>query len=372
VSDFRPYSGRELSRKQKREIRKRVQRRADSMARAMPPPEKSHRVDPLTGRPLYGDSTTTQHQVPAFPTGPVSAPEWATHTPTPAQMPAAPSTRQSRSAKRKQNAPAPLPSLDRAFAQAQAPSVIDRLLAPAGPQTAQLTYIGGVTLAVLGLMLGVSLGLPVLGRDWDFAFAGVGTLALLFGGYWAYTGWVHTPAKARFITSVIGGLLAAAFCVGVASEPVVIDGKVLLSTSKEAKSVRLADDVYTDLRRAAELDDLLAAPIADARANVSRYKPAVKELTTMSTKYAGLSKGDLPDPSFGPVIESMKTSAYWASKAMETKAALIEQENARGEADLETQRATFTDNWFTTAKTLKQVTDALGVPMSTEMEGPHE
>ena len=381
-----------MSRKERRVSAKRAQERADRLAKAMPPPPQAAQVDPLTGKPLFVPSVGVDQLKPVVPsTRPVipppgSARSGATHTPggapartpEPQAQPTPTPTPKPKRQRRAAGAPTRPPSPPAAAvatraAHAGGAQPLRRTLAePIGAPKAARFLTGGAAGAVVGLVTAVSFALPVEPAYRDAPIAAAGVLVLGLGAYLAFIGWAHSGVKTRAAAATVATLAGLSFLVGATADPIVLDGKVLVETSSKAQSVRLADSVYDDLTLVAGHDDLLVASMADARANVSDYAPAVKDLYEMSAEYSRINVGDLPNPAFAAVVESMKTTTYWAAKAMETKTGLIEQEDARAEADLETQRASFADNWVATATELKNVAAALDIPYTTDLEGPHE
>lgn len=415
----RPFAGRKMSRRERRASERRARERADRLARSMPPPEKTERTDPISGRPMYSGepapapftapprtAATPPHPSSSSPapgrpfvrpatapspaagtaaasTNPGSAahpaPQWARPAPVTTPKPSRTRTRRTKSPRAAKPASAtsarPLPPLPVPGAGSQTattPSVLQRLLEPVEAPAARWVLGAGATTATVSVLAAIGAGLPVLGHTADWLYLGAGAAGAAAGAYLVWIGFGATSLRLRAACATLSVLVVTAFVAGLVADPVLIDGRVLVATSKEARSTKLADGVYQDLRRMARLDDLLIAPIEDARANVSLYEPATNELAEMSVEYKRIPASDLPDPSFAVVISQMKVAAYWGSKAMATKTQLIEQDDAKASSDLETQRATFTNNWMTAAASLKQVAAALDIPYTTDLEGPHE
>ena len=304
------------------------------------------------------------------------APSWAPQGAWPEPAPPASPSRtpkkfMGRAGKKKQNTVRSVPSLQSAITRAERPGTLERLFAPLDTKHATAATLCALMLVVLSLTAATVWGLPLLG-DWRPEVLVAAGLGLLTGGWLAAVGWPNARALPARAGAGVAALLVTGLVAGALSDPVVIDGRIHLATSTAARSAVLSDDAYNDLRRMGELDSLLTASVEDSRANVAAYKPAVTEATEMSAKWAALTVEDLPDPAFLPVVSALKTSSYWLSGALESKAALIEQDSAKGEADLASRRATFTDNWFAGAGHLKSVSETLGIPLTATEEGPHE
>ena len=461
----RPYAGRELTRRERRQADRAAAKRAEQRAKAMPPPEQHDRTDPVTGRPVYtgvehelrrpGAAPLPDHSIQqlsgsearrpgtsveratpraparlpappaphATPFGlPATPPAGGTGEPAPqphppqrpdasqAQTPhpgpaasiwgaAAPlhgsdrdqfeavedaqSARPDRRGRaggrllpsRRRRAPKPTPSLAEQAARAEARAArTARWRGYAPPQTAPWWFVAGL-LAVLAAVAVACLSalelLTIPATWWNQWYLLGGVAAVTASGTLALRrGWNRSPNKIRVPGVVFVVLASAALIVGVLSDPVVIDGRVYSSTSMEARSVRLAEEMSADLERMAVLDELLVADLATARSQVSLYEPAVAELVKMSDKWA--NRTDVPDPAFAGVVDGLKTTAYWQAEAMTSKAALIEEADDRTETDLETQRATFTNNWIAVSQQLNEVGIALGIPTNDQTGGPHE
>lgn len=367
----------------------------------MPPPEPTDRVDPLTGRAVYhsptaGGSFASPTSPPARANGGASqtpaaassrrpAPELPPATPVAAPFappafptssnafsaaPPSPAKAQTKSPRQRRAKAGAAPRARRSpgeLLQIGKEHCVERL-----QSRATHWLVAAATAVVVSATTLVVSGLPLLGSSWDFRVVAACVVVLAGAGAVARAVWSAARAAVRYSAAAVAALLIAALCVGVVSDPVVIDGRVLLATSKEGKAAQLSDEVYRDLRRVADFDTLLAASLEDARANVSAYDPAHDELIKVSAKYAKMPPEDLPDPAFGAVVESMKSATYWAAKAMQSKRALIDAESTRAQSDLATQRAAFTDNWLAAASQLRAATEALGIPYSRDLEGPHE
>lgn len=388
------------------------------MAKAMPPPAQVDQVDPITGQPLYTPAPTpaappTTPITPAAPaapptgtSGPFAVPGAPTSTPAVPQptggaqapgvpIPAAATASNPFAPQPAQAAPSESsvthaqPGTGRRGCKTRTPRVSrpaspatsaggsptstwGRLTAPVPPQRSRWHLLLGAVLASAGFCTTTAFIVPVVTPERDWVIASGAAVALLVGVVLLRSGWHRGSNRVRVGAAALTALTMAGFVSGAVADPIVLDGKVLVETSTRAKSVRLADSIYDDLNHIAGYDDMLVAPIEDARAHVSEYEPATKDLLRISQRYAGMKEGDLPDPAFANVVAQMKTTAFWAAEAMETKSGLIEQEDDRAQQDLATQRASFTDNWLAAAASLKEVASGLDIPYTTDMEGPHE
>lgn len=393
-SDPRPFQPRKQSRAERRASEKRSRERAAAWAAAMPPPDPTQRVDPLSGATAIGDvtagtpvfsvdrglTTASPSRVttpaPSRPPVVTSAPPAparsarTTASPTPAS---AGKTRPSR----RRGKPAPvssagLPSLSAIAARESRPSLGRRISAQWPGQVGRGAFYLGTPAAAVAAMAGAGAGLPVLTGTWDWYWVGGGAVTAAVCALVASRGWASAGPKLRIAVPATVTVLAVAFAVGLASGPVVVDGKVYVSTSSTARSAKLADQIRTDLYTLVAFDDLLAASQADARAAIGRYVPATVELDQMNARYAAMAAGDLPDPSFAGPIEKLKTAAYWGGKAMTVKRELIDQDDAKKSADLDSWRATYASEVLSGGEQLTAVTTELGIPFTLRKEGPHE
>lgn len=207
------------------------------------------------------------------------------------------------------------------------------------------------------------------GADWHW-LAGGGAASLILGVA-ATRGWQATGPRARVAVPAVSLLLVTAFGVGLASDPVVVDGRAQLATSKTARSAHLAQQMRTDLYDLVRYDDLLAASQEDARANVALYEPAAKQLNALMVRYSSVA-ADVPDPAFAAPAAKIKSAAYWGLRAMQVKAELIDQDDAKKSADLESYRATYATEVLAAGEQLNQAAASLDIPFTLREEGPHE
>lgn len=471
----RPFSGPELSKRQKKQADKRAAARAAARAVGMPPPELVDRVDPVTGKPVYlpegldprraggaplpdtvarlelGQQplalpTPTSDAAPS-PMNPLATPGAAEPVtgryrtpfgigdgPEPAALPAATSpaspispgapaaraastawtpvpqtpalahgqgpvedqaelgdlrprkprrteraTKRQRpeafarpsatnSGRRWRRGAAPAPSLaEQAQAQERRDELAARLSAPATGRLAVAALMGGCLSAVIAVALALALTTTAAQTSWGpLAACGV---AIVAGTSIALRGWGGTPGRLRTVVAGLSLLAVSALVVGALTNPVVVDQRVLPNSSTQARSVRLSDEIAADLRRMAQLDLLLTADATTARARVRDYDPAGRELTSMSAKWAKYT--EFPDPAFAPVIDSMATAANWQAEAMASRLLLIEEDDSKTQELLATQRASFTESWLAAGAGLREVSVALGFPLTIE-EGPSE
>ena len=388
----RPFQGRKQTRRERRASERRSRERAAAWAAAMPPPDPSARVDPLSGAPvdpLAGAPGTDPSPRPGTPepsTGPARPGSHAPAPRTPAPDTRAPSSSPRPARKRPASkaprsrrrrtvevaGPSGLPSLAAVAERASRPGPLTRLRRPWPGRTGRLALYAGAPAAAVGVMVAAGAGMPVLDGSWDPRWLAGGGAAAAAAAFAASRGWSAAGARLRVALPAVCALLVVAFAVGLGSGPVVVDGTVYLSTTTTARSARMADQMRSDLYALVGYDDLLAASQEDARAAIGSYDPAGSDIDALGSRYAAMTEEDLPDPAFAPVVEHIKSAAYWGGKALAVKRELIDQDDAKKSADLDSWRATYASEVLAAGEQLTAVTSQLGIPFTLRKEGPHE
>lgn len=247
-----------------------------------------------------------------------------------------------------------------------------RLSGPWGPTASTVGVVAGLILALAGLFVGLAVGGPVLGHPGRPVPALAGAAAFGAGALWASRGWAAAGRKTRMTAAVLTLAIGSSFTVGTLTNPVVVDGTVYLSTSTQARSYRLIQDIRTDLLFLAQADAYLTFNAAQAGAHFGEYAPLTDAMLTMSETYARLAEQPerLPDPRFAGVVNQVTAAAFWGAKAMTSKTEVIEADNARSQADLAGHRASYAESVLAAGDTLRAVAAELNLPI-TQM-GPTE
>lgn len=374
----RPFQQRRPSWRERRDSERRARSRAAALAEALPPPDAALRVDPDRPAQPHAPAAAQSQPGPSAPTGAPAAPGAA-------RLP-----RRSLSDVAHAATPPPASSVPAAFTPPSvpgytAPSVpgvptwgtpesdaaADTDPAPAPwrrPWSGRAAALGlslALATVVLAVVVGLGWGAPVLGHPqrWEL-LAGSGVALLLSA--WALTrSWGQVPQRGRRAGAGVALVLCAAFGIGVATNPVVVDGRVFLSTSVEAKQFRLMQQVHEDLLRMRQLDVYLTYSAADAGAHYNEYGPAMEELGELSNRYARMSTQDLPDPRFADTVDATKSAAYWAQQAMEAKVSLLTQDDARTAANVTSFRADFAEQFVAAGRALSFLSADLNIPLET-------
>lgn len=240
-----------------------------------------------------------------------------------------------------------------------------------GRRASTIAVACGSVLALAGLSVGLAVGGPVLGHQGRPVVALAGAATLGVGALWGGKGWRSAARRGRWIMLVLTTLLGASFTVGTLTNPVVVDGQVFLSTSAEARSYRLMQDIRSDLLELAAADEYLTFDAAQAGAYYDAYPGLLDRMTELSNKYAILTESqDLPDERFSTVVEQTTSAAYWATRAVQSKIEIIEADSARSQADLDTRRASYAEALLSAGESLRTLSADLSLPL-TQM-GPTE
>lgn len=220
-----------------------------------------------------------------------------------------------------------------------------------------------VAATAVAAMVTIGRGAPVFGHgvDW-FALASGGAVTAVLG----YAAADHVqrrtvPLRLLAASAAVAALLCVAFTIGAATS-VVIDGQVHLETSTTAQAWRYSHDVANDMRRMAELDELLALDTPAARARSREFEPAIEEMTRLTTKYARQAENpdQLPGVEFRPVADAMASASYYGGVALERRSELLLQQDGRLLAELEAARGTFAQQLLRAGQLLPEATEIHG------------
>lgn len=372
-----------ISKKEWAAALRRREQAANRRARTLPPPAASDKRDPLTGSRVHANPAqpgsdhvpVSSHPAAGVPAVNATnetwlnaaAPSWLDEPPAPAPS----------------GFDTPEPVVDQAWRSSPSGSSVpfegqpsttwkEAILKPLERKAATWALPSGWLLGVAGALMALVWGTPVLLDAWSLETLVTGTVVAVAGFYLVAVSWENSPPKIRISGTGIGLLLVAAVLAGVAGDPVVVDGKVLLSTSSRAQAAKLSDEIYKDLVRMQNLDQMLVADMATARADVAEYKPAIAEALALNKKYEEKSTDSLPDPLFEPIIKATQAAANWEAEALSAKLELINAESNGAAATLERNRVTFYEQWAAAGKQLGSLAAALDIPASRSLEGPHE
>lgn len=377
------FHGKRLTRRERRDAHKRAQERARARAAAReaslpvsPSPDDSRqralRHTPVAAVPPVATDAPT---IPAWPS---AVSPWASPGPpsAPGQFPPASRSPMAQALPHTHGIEDTVDrgpmgrSLDRL--EQRAVGAGERLRGTWGARASTIAVVAGLTMALAGLAGGLALGGPVLGHAGRpmIALAGIATLGV--GGLWAAKGWTGAARRARAITAALALVLGASFAVGTLTNPVVVHGQVYLSTSTEARSFRLLQEIRADLLDLASADEYLTFNAAQAGAHYDEYATVLSNLEGLSDQYARLADdpGALPDPRFTTLVNQTTSAAYWASRSVASKVEVIKASNAKSQADLATHRAAYAESVILAGEQLRLLAADLNLPL-TQM-GPTE
>lgn len=245
-------------------------------------------------------------------------------------------------------------------------TLVERLTGRWGLVASNVAVIGGAVLALGGLFAAVLWGTDVVGWGGDKLVLVGGAAAVAFGVNWVAKGWSDAGRVLRWVAAGVSLALGASFVAGALSDPVVIDGKVVLSTSKTAKAHDLMQGMRKDLLWLAAVDEYLTFDAAAAGAHHAEYAPLLKQLEVMSSAYSttGENREDLPAPELATAVEHMTSAAYWAGRAVASKMETITADNAKSQQELSAQRASYAEQVVLGGEALRQAAVELNIPLS--------
>lgn len=375
MSPDRPFAGRRLSRAERRAAEARAAKRASARAVALPPPDPATRVsNPLGPRPF---TPRADPPAPATSATPAAASSPVARRPVdigPAGLLTGPVPAAERAARpAAQRPPRPQTSRQEQQREAGVPRrpLRERLLADIADRNGQVAFTVGVLAAPAGLVTaGVASGAGSL-HPFDGRLLAGGIVAALLGALLGWRGRQAVRAWPRRGATVLVTLAVVAFGVGVAATPVVVGGRVQLSTSTTARAYDLAMQMRTDLYRISALDRLAAYGQEDARVHVDEYPGAIAELQSMNARYAG-AQGGVVSPQFADAIGHLRTAAYWESKALDSKSQLVTQTDDKLTADVASYRNTAWTESLIAANTLEAAAQKFHFTVTADQTGPHE
>lgn len=194
-----------------------------------------------------------------------------------------------------------------------------------------------VTLAAAGAAFW---GTPWMRQRWSWPTLAMAAAGLAVGVFLMVHSGPGLPRRVRRWALTALAVLVVLFGVGAATQ-VVIDGRPYLSASQEARSYRLAQTLYDDLRTMATYDELLDLPVPDARARYNQYEPAIQHLDELVAKWSRYDLGSLPDPDFIDVITNLKVGGTFGANALQLRFQLLTQPDVRSEQALAENRAAY-------------------------------
>lgn len=241
-----------------------------------------------------------------------------------------------------------------------------------GTKGSNAAVVIGLVGALVAGCVGLAVGAPVLEHEGRPLIALLGAAGVGGGGLLTLKGWGGAGKRLSWGLLVGCLLLGVSFTVGTVTNPVVIDGKVVLATSPTAQSFKLAQDIREDLLWLADVDDYLMFNPAQAGSRVGEYPALLEKTQELTTEYSFMTESldRLPADEFMPLVQEVTSAAYWANRAVESKVETIEANNARSQADLASHRAVYGEALLQSGQTLREVATALELPW--EQMGPQE
>jgi hypothetical protein len=239
---------------------------------------------------------------------------------------------------------------------AEPPAATGAGAAPAMPVERPEPGAGGrgtavvVALATVGIVAAVDVaigrGTPVLNGEWDlWAVASAGAAGAFVYAVARFVlnrnGWAPTRRQLA-VAGTLGVIAVAAFTLGV-TQSVVIDGKVMATTSDAARSYEMATQMLDDLDRLAVIDDLVATDAAQAQARFDEFDGAQADAQEIADRWATIDINSVPAGELVPAVENLKSAGFAAAKAVESRKALVGTNDARLAADIESMRNTYID-----------------------------
>lgn len=217
-------------------------------------------------------------------------------------------------------------------------------------------YAAGIVATVIGAGYVIVSGMPMLAGQWDVGVLLIG-FTISVSGLWVVGGaWRSVPRRWRQIGigSAVGVVLL--LTIGSTSQ-LVIDGAPILSTSETAQAHQLVDQLYRDILVLGQLDVLLAADQADARARYNDYEPAAVQLRKIAGRWSRVDLGDLPDPDIIEVVQHVKTGATFGAQALDLRYVLITEPDSRTETSMRENRGAFMSETLAAGAKLKPLAE---------------
>ena len=220
-------------------------------------------------------------------------------------------------------------------------------------------FVASWVLASAAAMVTAALATPMLGGGWDLWLLLSGSLCAGACGVVATWTGRRVRRRARTAAAIATLVLVVLFSWGAVTQ-VVIDGRPYLHTSETARAWRLSQELLVDMNRMAELDVLLGYDLVGARSNLRRYDPAAVELAQIAQRWATTEIASVPDDRFIPIMRHVATSADFGAQAMRRKYELALQYDARGEAEMQSWRATYIRELLTAGPLLAELSAEFG------------
>lgn len=206
---------------------------------------------------------------------------------------------------------------------------------------------------------------PVVSGVWNPAVAAAGaagTAVLVLAAVHAWR--TAAPSRRRTATAAVALFAFAALAAGALSDPVVVDGRVALSTSATSQQVRYIEGLRDDMYSLRDDDARLGAPEAEAWADRRTLAEGKNRATAVAEKYQAVLSGDGPPAGelADPTRRTM-AAAYTLVKAYEAKEALTKEDAPALRDDLAGRRAQFADELSAASASLTEAVRALNLPV---------
>ena len=225
----------------------------------------------------------------------------------------------------------------------------------------------GLAVLVAGWLIAAAwVGAPLIGRPWSpwglVPLAGAALAGIAIRSKLAVR--ERGPRWARAMAIGCALLLLAAFGYGL-NHSVVIRGHVYLSTSREARSHHLVEDLQADRAVFTQIDSLLALDPSTARTRYLELKPAQLKMEAIAARWNQTEAGDLPDGRFMPAVEHVRAAAYFGGMALERKQSLLGVQDSQVGAELDQYRGALVSNALSLTTELRPLARRYGI------SGPH-
>lgn len=204
---------------------------------------------------------------------------------------------------------------------------------------------------------------PALTGTWNpWWFAGT-TLAATLAGIWAWKWYVTVDRRVpgRVILALMLLLVVSALWGSRAT--VVIDSTAYPQWSTEAQIDSYSRELYADMLRIAQADELLAQDAVTARVRFDEYRPVHDEMLAISAKWDERLSGGLPTEQLAGIVDNTRAAAYWAADGLTAKEEWVITSDAQLAARVTQRREEVTSLVLSAGAALRELTALYGITL---------
>ena len=223
--------------------------------------------------------------------------------------------------------------------------------------------IAPLLLMTAATLLWTTLASPALTGAWNpWWFAGT-ALAGVLAGLWAWKWYVRVDRRVPGRVILVLMLLLVISALWGSRATVVIDNTAYPQWSTEAQIDSYSRELYADMLRIAQADELLAQDAVTARVRFDEYRPVHDEMLAISAKWDERLSGGLPTEQLAGIVDNTRAAAYWAADGLTAKEEWVITSDAQLAARVTQRREEVTSLVLSAGAALRELTALYGITL---------